>query len=311
MGLVSRSQTKATPFLKWAGGKGQLLEALEKRLPWKIQEQGVLEGYVEPFVGGGAFFFFLQENYGIKEAYLLDKNRELVVGYQVVKNYVEELIAELKPLEEAYLQQEGGGRKPFYYQVRNTYNQEGSTFDYTRCQPGWIRRAAQLIFLNRTCFNGLFRLNKKGEFNVPHGRYKRPRICDDKNLQAVNRALQGVTIIQDDFCKARDFIHDRTFVYLDPPFRPLSRTASFTHYSGEVFNDAEQLRLYQFFQEMDERGAHLMLSNSDPKNQVPGDDFFDGLYQDYEIQRVKARRSINRDPAKRGPVYELIIRNYG
>jgi DNA adenine methylase len=183
-------------------------------------------------------------------------------------------------------------------------------FNYEHFSDSWIERASYLIFLNKTCYNGLFRQNKKGEFNVPHGKYKRPNICDKDNIMEVHRALKDVEIICKDFEASKKYIKRGTFVYLDPPYLPISKTASFTQYSKEGFTEEDQVRLSKFFSEMDKRGAFLMLSNSDPKNEDPSNDFFDTIYKGFYIDRVKASRVINCIGNKRGNIKELIITNY-
>ena len=167
-----------------------------------------------------------------------------------------------------------------------------------------------MIFLNKTCYNGLFRLNSKGEFNVPFGRYKNPNICDESNLQAVHQALEKTEILCADFTHAQHFIKKDTLVYMDPPYRPLNNTSHFTSYSGERFSDQDQEKLAKFYQEMDLKGAYLVLSNSDPKNHDLEDNFFDELYSKYEIDRVPAKRNINSNTSSRGEINELIIRNF-
>lgn len=301
---------KAKPFLKWAGGKGQLLEELEKRLPPDILSNKIISRYVEPFVGGGAMFFSLKSKFKIKEAFLFDKNRELILAYEVIKNNHNELIEKLRKIEDDHIQKSEDCRKKNYYKIRETYNRQMNDFDYDQYHEGWIKRASCLIFLNKTCFNGLFRQNSKGGFNVPFGRYKNPKICDESNLAEVNKALQDTNLFSEDFVNSGEYINKETFVYLDPPYRPLNTTSRFTNYFKEGFNDEDQMKLADFFKEMDEKGAKLMLSNSDPKNQNNNDKFFDILYRDFQLERVPAKRYINRDASGRGSINELIVRNY-
>lgn len=310
--IVLHDQCQAKPFLKWAGGKTQLLEQFNRRLPKSIIATRTIERYVEPFVGGGAMFFFLKRNYQVKRAYLIDINRELIIGYKVIQYNPEELINKLADIEKNYLSMEEEQRKVFYYKVREQYNQQIKSFDYENYNMEWITRAAYLIFLNKTCFNGLFRQNQKGEFNVPFGRYKNPKICDAVNILEVNKALKDTEVLCGDFTKAGDYIDKDTFVYFDPPYRPLNTTSNFTSYDKEGFDDTDQERLAQFFRKMHKTGAHLMLSNSDPKNFKENDDFFEKLYRhkDFNIERVSAKRYINCDSSKRGDVNELIIKNY-
>ena len=300
----------AKPFLKWAGGKTQLLDELYKRLPSSLIQSGKIERYVEPFVGGGAFFFFLKRNFKFKESFLIDINKELIIGYKVIQNNVNELIDELSSMEEKYLKLSEEQRKDFYYNIRDEYNRQKDNFDYVNYNLDWVKRAAYLIFLNKTCFNGLYRLNKKGEFNVPFGKYKNPTICDADNLIEVSKALENTEVICADFEESKKYIHKNTLVYLDPPYRPLNNTSNFTSYNENGFDDDDQRRLAQFFKEMDKKGAYLILSNSDPKNEDVDDNFFDELYAGFIIERVKAKRYINSNGDKRGDISELIIRNY-
>ena len=312
MEKIETIDTAARPFLKWAGGKTQLIDTIDARLPTAIQKTGTIEKYVEPFVGGGAVFFHLQEQYNIQESYLYDINRELIVGYQAIKENHSEVIEHLQNIEKDYLSKSKARRKKFYYSVRDEYNSQIDTFNYENYNPNWSYRAALLIFLNKTCFNGLFRQNQKGEFNVPHGRYVNPTICDSENIEAVHRALQSTKLICGDFTLAGNQIDEDTFVYFDPPYRPLNKTSSFTSYFKGDFTDTEQQLLGEFYHKMNKRGAKLLLSNSDPKNENPGDDFFDKLYQgnSITIERVPAKRSINSDGAGRGEINELLIYNY-
>lgn len=300
----------AKPFVKWAGGKKQLLMEFNGRLPTYLKESGTIKRYVEPFVGGGAMFFFLKKHYFIGESILLDINRELVMAYQVIKNDHKSLIALLKDIEDNHLNKDEDGRKKNYYKIREIYNSESHNFDFENYNTQWIERTGHLIFMNKTCFNGLFRQNKKGEFNVPFGLYKNPRIYDENNIKLVNQALKDTEIICSDFTNSEIHITENTFVYLDPPYRPLTKTSNFTNYSKYGFNDIDQVKLASFFKKLDQIGAYLMLSNSDPKNEDLSDEFFDKLYKGYNIDRVSAKRNINRDASGRGIVNELIVTNY-
>ncbi|MDE4542155.1 Dam family site-specific DNA-(adenine-N6)-methyltransferase [Thermoanaerobacterium sp. R66] len=304
------SKISAKPFLKWAGGKTQLLNELNSRLPLQIMQKHEIESYIEPFVGGGAFFFFLKNNYNVKETFLIDSNKELIVGYKAIQNNVEDLIFELEDIESRYLKLSDEERKEFYYNVREEYNTQKDTFNYFMYNSDWIKRASYLIFLNKTCFNGLYRLNKNGDFNVPFGKYSKPKICDKENLYEVNKALINTEIICADFEESKKFIKKSSLVYLDPPYRPLSSTSNFTSYNELGFDDGDQVRLSEYFKEMDKKGAYLILSNSDPKNIDKDDDFFDKLYEEFIIERVSAKRYINSKGNGRGPINELIIRNY-
>ncbi len=297
------------PFLKWAGGKTQLINDLEKQLPIRIKDTKIIKNYIEPFIGGGAFFFYLMNNYKIEKALISDVNKEIIVGYLTIKNNHIELIENLRKIQSNYLAKTENERKEYYYQIRNDYNKNILTFNYQEYNSSWIVRASQLIFLNKTCFNGLFRQNKKGEFNVPSGKYKNPKICDDINIMAVNKALENTEIKICDFAETQRFVDAETLVYLDPPYRPLNNSSSFTSYSKEGFNDDDQIRLSKYYKELDKIGADLILSNSDPKNHNENDNFFDNLYNKFSIQRVKATRMINSNAQKRGQINEIIIAN--
>ena len=300
----------AKPFLKWAGGKTQLLETFNKILPRTIHQSGVIDSYIEPFLGGGAMFFFLKRNFTLKKSFLFDNNKELIVGYNTIKNSPNELIERLSSFETSYHKKSEEKREEFFYEVRECYNNQMDDFNYDNYNSEWIERTVYLIFLNKTCFNGLFRTNKKGKFNVPFGTYKRPTICDKKNILEVCRALENTEIFCADFSKSETYIDKGSLVYFDPPYRPLNKTSIFTSYSKDGFFDEDQERLSKFFNKLDKTGAYLMLSNSDPKNEDSKDEFFDILYKDYNITRIPAKRFINSDVSKRGKINEIIVKNY-
>ncbi len=302
-------QKYAKPFLKWAGGKTQLLDQFSMFFPEELKD-GIIENYYEPFLGSGAVFFFIAQNYNIKNAYLSDINEELILTFNTVKKDASSLIEELKNLKEEYNLFGEKEQELFFYRVREIYNQEKTKIDYKNYSKEWIKRAAKMIFLNKTCFNGLFRLNRKGEFNVPFGRYKNPGIIDEENLLRSSEVLQNAEIFITDFENVKNRISNNFFIYFDPPYRPISKTSSFTSYSKYDFNDEDQIRLAQLYKELGKNGNKLMLSNSDPKNENPNDDFFENHYKEFNIYRVKATRMINCKGNKRGPINELIITNY-
>lgn len=304
-----RSSDLARPFLKWAGGKSQLLGQIESFFPSELVD-GRLTRYVEPFVGSGAVFFKVMQSFPIKECLLADANPELILVYRTVKADIESLVSQLGEIEDHYLRLNEDERSDYYYRIRAKFNAQRLDFQYIDFETSWIERAAYMLFLNRTGYNGLFRLNSKGEFNVPMGRYRKPRILDSENLRLVSQLLQRVTIKYCDFEEVGDYVDGKTLVYFDPPYRPISRTAHFTSYSKNVFDDNQQLRLAAFYRRLDVKGGKLMLSNSDPHNCDPGDDFFERTYTGFRIERLKAKRNINSDPDKRGPISELLIMNY-
>jgi len=302
------SKTIAKPFLKWAGGKTQLLDEFKKRIPKEV-ENGDISTFVEPFIGGGAVFFHFNKIFQFEECRIFDINEELILAYRVVQRDVDDLIEYLSNLSEEYLAKDEQGRKEYYNFVRTEFNQSRPSNMKNYCNS-WVTRAGQLIFLNKTCFNGLYRVNLKDEFNVPFGRYKNPKILFPDILRADSEILQNTKIHLGDFGKSSRYITKNSFVYFDPPYRPLSNTASFTSYSSGGFDDYEQKRLAKFFEKCDAKGAKLMLSNSDPKNINPKDDFFDELYSKFKIERVPAKRMINCDGKKRGEIKEIIVTNY-
>lgn len=289
----------ASPILKWAGGKSQLLPVINQNYP-KDLVNGDIDTYIEPFVGGAAVFFDISSKYNIKKAYLIDSNPELIRLYNVIKYDVNELIKTLSLLENSYLQKNNEERESFFYQAREEYN---------TLQVNSIEKAAKTIFLNRTCFNGLYRVNKKGWFNVPFGHHKNPTILFADKLLSASQALQIADIIEGDFSLTESYINNKTFIYYDPPYRPVSKTSHFTSYSKDSFNDEEQKRLAEFYSRLGKRNISQLLSNSDPTNYIE-DAFFDDLYSGFNIIRVDAKRMINSNVAKRGNVRELLIRNY-
>jgi len=294
----------AKPFVKWAGGKSQLLMNIRKKYPREIGKS--ITKYCEPFVGGGAVLFDILSKYPLKEVLINDINMELINTYMQVKVNVDFLIAELSAIQNYFLPLDTEQRKKYYYDKRERFN-------YLKVNGNEsvnLEKATLFIFLNRTCFNGLFRVNKQGLFNVPMGAYKNPMICDATNLENISQLLKKVTIKCGDYKECLSFASDDTFVYIDPPYRPLSETASFTSYTEMVFDDKEQLELVKFVDRLSEKGAKVIISNSDPKNSNENDNFFDELYSKYNIARVAARRMINCNSENRGNISELLISNY-
>lgn len=286
------------PFIKWAGGKSQLIEEIESRLPKQFKEREDIT-YIEPFVGGGAVLFYLLTHYhNIKKAIINDINFDLINCFNIVKNEPQKLITKLRYYEHIYNSFDNEGwRKEYYLANRDLYND--LEFD-----P--IEEAALFIFLNKTCFNGLYRVNKNGKFNVPFGRYQDPNICDEEKILYCSKLLQNVTILCDDFEKTLSCAEGYTFFYLDPPFRPISNTSHFNNYNSIDFDDKEQIRLKFFCDTINESHCDFLLSNSDSEE----NSFFDELYNNYKIERVLSRRNINSDGARRGKINELLIRNY-
>ena len=293
---------KAKPFIKWVGGKSQLIEQLDAQLP---ADFGNWENvtYIEPFVGGGAMLFYMLQRYpNIQHAIINDINPDLVTCYQTVRDTPEQLIESLMDIEKAYLALETEDRrKDFFMAVRERYNEKN-------LEP--IENTTKFFFLNRTCFNGLYRVNKKGLFNVPFGKYANPTICDPETIRKDSELLQRVEILNGDFEATFEHAQGNTFFYFDPPYRPLSDTSSFNDYAKETFNDDAQIRLKEYCDRINEVGFYFMLSNSDCKGKNENDNFFDMLYQTYQIERVWASRSINSNPNKRGKLTEILVHNY-
>ena len=291
--------TTTKPFIKWAGGKSQLLDEIRKKYPPKI------ERYCEPFVGGGAVMLDVLANCKPREVMINDINKELVNTYKQVQRNIDELIAILEVLQEKFWKADIEERKIIYTSERNRFNE----LKFATDNKNNVELAALFIFLNKTCFNGLYRVNRDGLFNVPIGSYKFPPICDSENLRTISKLMKNVIIHCGNYSECYDFINSQTFVYIDPPYRPLTVTSSFTSYSENKFGDNEQIELGKFVDKVSSKGATIVLSNSDPKNVDDKDEFFDDLYGKYNIQRVSAKRRINSKGDKRNNVNELLISN--
>ncbi|WP_408626197.1 DNA adenine methylase [Athalassotoga saccharophila] len=259
--------------IKWAGGKTQLLDQFDELLPLNFST------YIEPFVGGGALFFHLLPS----DAILIDLNTELINFYTVVRDDVENLIESLKVHK---------NQSDYYYKMRD--------LDPSKLSP--LDRASRFLYLNKTSYNGLWRTNKKGIFNVPFGRHKNVRLFDEENIRRVSLALKNIKIISGDFTIALQYAKNGDFIYMDPPYYPLSKTSNFTSYSG-TFNEKDQIRLSECFRELDRIGAFVMLSNSNT-------DFVRSLYKGYDIRVVRATRRINSKVNGRGTIDEVVIRNF-
>ncbi|MGL4485035.1 MAG: DNA adenine methylase [Anaerovoracaceae bacterium] len=294
----------AKPFVKWAGGKGQLLGKIADEYP--MGKGKAITKYCEPFVGGGAVLFDVLQNYNFEEILINDINIELINVYIQIRDNSEQIIEDLNKVEKEFLKFSMEKRVERFYENRKKYNMLIST----KKKDEELQKAVLFLFLNKTCFNGLYRVNSKGEYNVPSGKYKNPTICDSENISEVSKLLRGVDIVTGDYSQCRYFIDNKSFVYIDPPYRPISKTEAFTAYSASGFNDIEQLRLGEFVDEITEAGAQIILSNSDPKNTDESDNFFDKIYEKYRISRVEASRMINCNGKARGKINELIICNY-
>ena len=301
--LFEKDRIECKPFIKWVGGKGQLLSEINKLYPVELGKN--INKYAEIFLGGGAVLFDILSKYKLDEVYISDKNLELINTYKSIRDNVDILIKSLKEMEEQYIPLNNEDRKIYYYEKREEYNSLKINSEMNN-----IEKAILFIFLNKTCFNGLYRVNKKGKFNVPMGAYKKPKICDEENLKNVSLVLKKVKIIYADYRESEKFIDDKTFVYIDPPYRPLNITSSFTSYTENDFNDKEQIELAEYINVLNKKGAKIVISNSDPKNNDIDDNFFDKLYKNYNINRVKATRMLNSNASLRGAINELLITNY-
>lgn len=293
---------KAKPFIKWVGGKTQLLEQLDVQLPADFDNWKDVT-YIEPFVGGGAMLFYMLQQYpNIRYAVINDVNSDLTTCYQTVRDNPEELISSLREVQNAYgALLSDDDRKDFFLSVRDRYNEKNLDS---------IENTTSFFFLNRTCFNGLYRVNKKGHFNVPFGKYANPLICDEVTIRKDSELLRRVEIMTGDFEATFRHARENTIFYFDPPYRPLNNTSGFNDYAKEPFNDEAQIRLKRYCDRINDAGFKFMLSNSDCKGKNVDDDFFDVLYGAYQIERVWASRSINSNPNKRGKLTEILVRNY-
>ncbi|WP_017293635.1 DNA adenine methylase [Geminocystis herdmanii] len=291
------------PFLKWVGGKTQLISEIDQLINKIVDEKKKKFSYIEPFVGGGAILFHILNQFNkIDNIVINDINDNLVNAYREIQTNHLELIDLLLNIETSYyLLNNVEEKQKFYLEKREIFN----SIKYYSTE-----KVGLLLFLNKTCFNGLYRVNKKGKFNVPFGKYKKPNICDKDNLISVHHYLQKVKILQGDFQETLKYAEKNTIFYLDPPYKPLNLTSSFTSYSEQIFDDNEQIRLKEFCDEIHRQGNYFILSNSDVKNYDSSNNFFDELYKQFNIKRVKARRNINSKGDKRGEIFELIITNF-
>ena len=296
----------ARPFLKWAGGKNQLLPILMGSLP--PRPKGGYH-YGEAFLGGGALFFELKNKGWIKSAILNDANPELILCYKAIRDSLTVVLMELRKIEDLF-SKNLELQSDFFYQAREEWNSEicESVELYPVTRIG--RRVALTIFLNKTCYNGLFRVNKKGEFNTPFGKYKNPKICDEANLRRVSEALQNVELLCGDYSELSNQETPFDLIYFDPPYRPLTTSSSFTAYSRSGFNDKNQEELADFVNTISNKDTYFLLSNSDPKVEDPEDEFFDDLYKGFLIKRILASRTINSKGDRRGKITEILVSNY-
>lgn len=272
------------PFLKWVGGKGQLLEQFKSLFPKKYNK------YYEPFVGGGAVFFYLKPESG----HINDINEVLINTYKIIKTKPHDLIELLRDLEDKFHKTKDENKKEFYYDIREKFND---------IKKPNLQKSAYLIFLNKTCFNGMYRENSKGGFNVPFGQYKNPTILNESNILEVSKLLKHIEITNTSFEECLENAEKGDFIYFDPPYYPLNKTSSFTTYSKDNFLEKEQEKLASLFKKLDKKGCYVMLSNSNTE-------FIEKLYKGYNIKKIHANRMINSVSSKRGKILEIVVRNY-
>lgn len=293
---MKKEATKPKPFVKWAGGKAQLIDEVNASLPKNLSQLDDIT-YVEPFVGGGAVLFWILQAYpNIKKAVINDINEKLICTYRVVRDNVDTLLSDLMQIQETYNTLDTDGQKLYFLAQREKFN---------KSKINEVETAALFIFLNRTCFNGLYRVNAKGEFNVPHGKYVHPKICDIETLKADSTILQKVEILCGDFSQTKKYANKNTLFYFDPPYKPITKTSSFTSYAKDGFDDAEQVRLRNFCREITTKKSLFIASNSDPIQE----NFFDDIYRQFTIRRVAATRMINANSNGRGKLSEIMITN--
>jgi DNA adenine methylase len=300
-------QVIARPFLKWVGGKTQILPHIDANIPFELKD-GDIQTYLEPFLGGGSVFFHIAQRYKVDRIVISDNNRDLIWAYETVKNYVDYVVEALADFQEIFWALSTEERSKMYYATRESFN--AKRMEDTDDVSFRVERTAQLIFLNKTCFNGLYRVNASGAFNVAFGRYDKPPICDRENLHACSRVLRRAEIRLCDFSEILQSMGGSSFVYLDPPYRPISMTANFTSYSPTNFDAIEQQRLAAHCLDLDKRQSRLMISNSDPKNIDPEDRYFEETYPHFRITTLSANRMVNCKTDRRGKISELLITNY-
>jgi len=293
------------PFVKWAGGKSKLVETILNRVSKHINFDEI-DHYIEPFVGGGAMFFYLAKHYRLKSYTIIDINLDLINTYRAIKENPILLVKEMDRLQDKYNHfLSMRDKELFYYEERDKYNNYSNKENLKKHID--FNRAAQFIFLNKSGFNGLYRVNKSGDFNVPFGKKEKIRIYDDKNILKVYEVLQKTTIVHGDYRQTADYLNKNTFVYFDPPYRPITNTSSFTAYDHNGFNDEDQVALAQFCMQLYIQGVRFALSNSDPHNTDPSDDFFDDLFKGFIIYRISAPRQIAAESKSRNRVTEILV----
>ena len=298
--------TNLKPFLKWAGGKTQLIPQLEEHLP----DMSKIDTFIEPFLGGGAFLLHLTQKYSFKKIVLNDYNPDLVNVYLTIQKEPAKLIKLLQNMQDEYWFLDSLKQEKYYYEVREKFNLIKHYTTPAILKPN-VELAVYFIFLNKTCFNGLYRVNKDGAFNVPFGKHKKPVLFEEENIKGISSLLKKATILCGSYEEVSKEIEGETFIYLDPPYRPVAPSDRGNIYIVSGFNDEAQTKLGEWFTSMaSESKVKLMLSNSDPTMLDKDDDFFNKLYKEFSINIVTARRSINRQGNGRGNVRELLVTSY-
>lgn len=302
--MVKVVEKVAKPFVKWAGGKARLASTIDKLIHENIKLEDY-HTYVEPFVGGGAMFFYIASKYQFEKFIISDVNAELINTYKAIKTDYKKLISNLEKLQTHFNELDDANlKKEYYYQIRDSFNK---LLCHENSGDISYEKAAYFIFLNKCGFNGLYRVNQKGMFNVPFGQKKTLNLYEKDNLLAVHSLLQNADIYVNDYKSTLKYSANRTFFYFDPPYRPITTTASFTAYSKSGFNDENQIELASFCKSINKRGASFALSNSDPHNKDEKDMFFDDLYKDFSIYRINANRAIGAKSNSRGKVSEIVV----
>ncbi|EPF4525386.1 DNA adenine methylase [Enterococcus faecalis] len=293
-------------FVKWAGGKSKLAPIIEKKIIESISLDDV-DTYVEPFLGGGSFFFYMIQKYNFKNKIISDINWELINLYKVIQLTPEEFIVKLDEIQDNYNNlQDLEEKSEFFYSVRKEYNDVLLNSNKGDID---IKQAVNFLFLNKLGFNGLYRVNLKGLYNVPFGKREKASLYNKENILGVSSLLSDVKILNCEYEKTFEYASRNTLFYFDPPYRPLSSSSSFTSYSKSSFNDNNQIELANFCKKIDRQGAKFALSNSDPKNNNSNDNFFEDLYREFNINRIYANRMIGAKIMSRGTVSEILVTN--